>query len=262
MFFVFFFAPCSTILFTHFASCRPISTLASLFFSCSLPLPEMCQNSLGFLPCLPGGGISLETLYIPGDWRAAGAAKARLFCSVFSPLLFSVVDQQPCSLGWGWGRIVAVDIPPTLKLKFFCLTQSFTVNRLVLNDSVEFLTKARKVCSPWLDLWMWERPDTCVGGCWGPCSWRAPTSWSNKRDEETVLWHREDPVKITHWGQCLRTHISLLFFFSTLFPTSPIQAFPELYVPAATWRPLFQTQNSGLDEWEYIIDIWKHEALS
>lgn len=44
---------------------------------------------------------------------------------------------------------------------------SFTVGRLcwvlVLNSS----QREERFVSPWLDLRMWERPDTCVGGNWG-----------------------------------------------------------------------------------------------
>lgn len=204
-------------------------------------------------------GNTLHSWRLKSCWCSQSkAALLRLqppfvFCCWPTTLLSGMGLGQDCSCGY---------TPHPQAIIFFLPNSELYSEQACAEDCVEFLTKARKVCSPWLDLWMWERPDTCVGGCWGPCSWRAPTSWSNKRDEETVLWHREDPVKITDWGQCLRTHISLLFFFSTLFPTSPIQAFPELYVPAATQRPLFQTQNSGLDEWEYIIDIWKHDALS
>lgn len=61
-----------------------------------------------------------------------------------------------------------------------------------------------------------------------------------------------------HTGDSVSQLIFSLLFLHCLFPTSPSEAFPELYMPAATQTPLFQTQNIyDVDEWENMTDRFK-----
>lgn len=68
---------------------------------------------------------------------------------------------------------------------------------------------------------MGARPGSCVGG------------YGESRAGR--LWHREDTVKISTSGHSLASAF-LSSFCSSCFPTSPIQAFPELRAPNATKR--------------------------
>lgn len=68
---------------------------------------------------------------------------------------------------------------------------------------------------------MGARPGPCVGG------------YGESRAGR--LWHREDTVKISTSGHSLASAF-LSSFCSSCFPTSPIQAFPELRAPNATKR--------------------------
>lgn len=64
------------------------------------------------------------------------------------------------------GRIGAVDGSPCRKvLPNLPLQWADVCWMLVLNSP----QREERFVSPWLDLRMWERPDTCVGGYWGLC---------------------------------------------------------------------------------------------
>lgn len=68
----------------------------------------------------------------------------------------------------GGGRSGAVDGSPRRKVLLNlprALQWAGMCWMLMLNSS----QREERFVSPWLDLRMWERPDTCVGGFWGLC---------------------------------------------------------------------------------------------
>lgn len=113
---------------------------------CSLPLPKfMCQNALGFLPCLPvGGGISLrndshswqlESCWFSWSQAALLCPRPTLFCCWPTTRLLEGVEGGDWSRGW------------LTSLRFAQLPELCS-EQAVLNVRVEFLTKGRKVCFP------------------------------------------------------------------------------------------------------------------
>lgn len=137
---------------------------------------------------------------------------------------------------------------PTLLKSFAELAWSFTVHGHALNAHVEFLTKGRKVCFP-------------LPGPQNGREARFLCGWILGSQLVTIFNFLSQQVRrgncpLTQGGSCQNKHIwdsvsQLVFslsFLLYLFPTSPIQAFPELYVPAVTHRLLFQTQNTSMDE--------------
>ena len=89
-------APRFTVLFTHSANSRPINTLTPVFHAHSHCL-KCVKILLVSFPAFLEEEFPWETFDIPGNWRAASAAGARL--PQCSPR--SVVDQQQALSGRG-----------------------------------------------------------------------------------------------------------------------------------------------------------------
>lgn len=158
---------CSTMLFTHFANSRSISTFSPLFFM--LTPTAWNVSKFTWFPSLPSWRrrnflgkhftflATRELLVQPKPCRRALSSAP--FCI---PLLTNYL------LSRREDRIGAVDCPPCEK---FCWTGSELHSErwmcwmLMLNSS----QREERFVSPCLDLWMGERPDLCVGGYRGLC---------------------------------------------------------------------------------------------
>lgn len=197
----------STMLFTHCANSRPISTFTTLFFM--LTPTAWNVSKFSWFPSL-------------SSWRRRNFLGKRFTFLATRELLVQLkpgcfaLPQPPLYMllltnnllpGSG-GRIGSVDCLPRWKV-FAELAQSFTANGHVLNAHVEFLTKGRKVSFPLPGPQNVRKARLLCGWIGGLRLWRDPTSWSNKWGMETVLWHREDPVKISTLGT-----VSLNSYFS------------------------------------------------
>lgn len=92
----------SRMLLTSLSSTRPISTFAPLLLHVHSQCLKCVKILLVSFPVfLEEEEFPWEAFHIPGNLRAAGAAESRLFSSVHSLPLCSVVDQQP-ALWEGW----------------------------------------------------------------------------------------------------------------------------------------------------------------
>lgn len=244
-----------SMLFTHFADRRPISTFTPLF-SCLLPLLDMCQNSLGFLPCFPGGGgISLGN--IPHSWQLESC-----WCNWNQPP--SVWFQYPspfrcwlttCSLERSQDLSCGLS---TLLKSFAELALSFMVIRHALNAHVECLTKGRKVCFPLRGPQYGSEARFFCGRILGSLLVKRSSFLSQQARRGKCPLIQGGSCQNKHTGDSVSQLIFSLLFLHCLFPTSPSEAFPELYMPAATQTLLFQTQNIyEVDEWENMTDRFK-----
>lgn len=215
---------CAIMLFTHLLAVdQSAPSLPS--FSCSLPLPEMCQNSLGFLPCLPGGGgISLGN--VSHSWQLESCWCSWSQAALLRPQPPFVFCCWPttCALGGEGVRIGAADSSPRWKV-LPNWPRSFTVNGHVLNAHVEFLTKGRNVCFPL------PGPQN-VRKARYLCGWILG-SLLVKRSNFLIQQVRQGNCSLTQGGSCQNKHIGdnvsqLIFlscFFSTYFPPLPFRHF-------------------------------------
>lgn len=224
--------------FKHIARSWPISTLASHFFMLT---PTGWNVSklffFGFLPlssCWRRNFLGKRFAFLatrkqlPSQAASLCPQTSFLFCCWPTDCSPGKLSGKEWSRRW-WLTSSEVGFLPNTCVEF--LTKERTP---LLKNGPQNVRKSRYLCG-------WIR---------GLREWRAPASWSNRRGKETVLWHREDPVKISTLGtMSLNSYFSLVLFLC-LFPTSPIQAFPELHVPVATHkRPLFQLQNTVTLGW-------------
>lgn len=227
-------------LFTRFAnqSARSLPT-----FSCSLPLPEMCQNFLGFLPCLPGGGgISLGSVSHSWQLESCWCSRSQTDLLFPQPPFEFRCWPTTCSQDWSCGL-------PTLLKSFAEPAQSFTAN--VLNVHVEFVTNRRKVCFPL------HGPQN-VRKARFLCGWILG-SLRVKSSNFLIQQARQGNCPLTQGGSChnkhVRDNVSELTFLScscsTYFPPLPFRHFLSCMCQQATQKPLFQTQN---------IVVWMNES--
>lgn len=122
----------------------------------------------------------------------------------------------------------------TMLKSFAELAQSFTVNRHECSCWIPHKGKKGLFHPAWTS--EWEKAAFLCGWILG--------SQLVKRTNFPSQQVRQGNCPLTQGGSCQNKHVGdnvsqlvfSLLFLLYLFPTSPIQAFPELYVPAATHR--------------------------
>lgn len=226
---------CSTMLFTHFPNSRPISTFTLLFFM--LTPTAWNVSKFSWFPSLPSWrrrNFLGKRFTFLATRELLVQLKPGCFALPSAPLLHSVVDQQPVL--WEAGQDWSCGLPTVLK-SFAELSH----NGHALNAHVESLIKGRKLCFPLPGPPNGRKARFLCGWILG--------SLLEKRSHFMSQQVRQGNCPLTQGGSCQNKHIGdnvsqlvfSLLFLLYLFPTSPIQAFPELHVPAATQRP-FQTK--------------------
>ncbi len=167
-------AQCSSMLFRHFANSRPISTFTPFFFM--LTPTAWNVSKLSWFPSL-------------SSWRRRNFLGKRLtFLATRElrvqpkPGCFALSSAPVCIRLWTnnllsgreggreggrqGSRIGALDCPPCWKVLLnWPRASQWMCWMLMLNSS----QREERFVSPCLDLRMWERPDSCVGGYWGLC---------------------------------------------------------------------------------------------
>lgn len=162
-----------------------------------------------------------------------------------------VANKQLSGKGWKGG---GQDCTPSWKV-FAELAQTLSsANGHALSAHAEFLTKGRKVCFPLLGPHIGRTARVL-------CGWILGSQLVKRSNflRRRVKWGNCPVIqRRSYQNKHIRDKFSLfVFFFSLpfplyLFPTSPVQAFPQL-LPAATHGPLFGIQNiCDVDEWEHM----------
>lgn len=118
------------------------------------------------------------------------------------------------------------------------------VIRHALNTHVECLTKGRKVCFPPREPQYGSEARFLCGRILGSLLVKRSSFLSQQVRRGKCPLIQGGSRQNKHTGDGVSQLVFSLLFLHCLFPSSPIQAFPELYIPAAAAHaPLFLKQN-------------------
>lgn len=239
-------------LFLHFSSSRPISTFPLLFFMLT---PTACNVSkFSWFPSM-------------SSWRRRNFLGKRFTFLATRELL---VELKPGSFGLsstpfcimlltnnllsGRGGVVGLELQTADPVEEFCLTGP---ERACAECSCWIPHKEKKDLFPLPGPQYVRKARYLCGWIPGLYLWRDSTSWSNKWGKETVLWHREDPVKINALGTVSlnrRFSLVLSLLISHLSHSGISWA---VCASSKTETIISETKHSGVDEWEHMTDHLK-----